>query len=120
MRSDAAKDDGKFVVDLPFEFLGAGQVGLVPRIEVTFLGRPHVADKNGETGNLLSHVSLQKKEKPLFGAQLFGLRGWGIGPAQKRWVGSISHNGVPGGSSCCICDTQSIPDDARLGIIGTR
>lgn len=67
MRLGAAKNEGNFVVDFLFEFLGAAQVGLVPRVEVTFLGRPHVADKDGETGNLLSHVSLQKKEKPLSG-----------------------------------------------------
>lgn len=53
LRLDAAKDDGKFVVDLLFKFLGAGQVGLVPRAEVVFLGRPHVADEDGETGSLL-------------------------------------------------------------------
>ena len=68
LRLDAAKDDDKFVVDLLFEFLGAGQVGFVPRVEVAFLGRPHVADEDGETESLLRHGVLQKKEKPLFGA----------------------------------------------------
>ena len=68
MRLDTTKDDGEFVVDLLFKSLGAGQVGLVPRVEVAFLGRPHVADEDGETGNLFRHGVLQKKEKPQKGA----------------------------------------------------
>ena len=67
MRPDTAKDDGEFVVDLLFKSRGAGQVGLVPRVEVAFLGRPHVADEDGETGNLLRHEILQKKKSPFRG-----------------------------------------------------
>jgi len=64
LRPGTAKDDDEFVVDLLFKSLGTGQVGLVPCVEVAFLGRPHVADEDGETGSLLRHGVLQKKEKP--------------------------------------------------------
>ncbi|WP_294626402.1 hypothetical protein, partial [uncultured Bilophila sp.] len=58
------------------------------RVEVTFLGRPHVADEDGETGNLLSHVSLQKKESPISGLFRFAFVG-GDAYGYHRMVGPV-------------------------------